>query len=109
MVMTSATWPPRWAVKLVDAGLSEKSGGGPAAVLKVAVTKSSEVIVRLHVPVPVQFVLQPENSELAAGEAVRLTAVPAPKLAVHDVPQFTPAGLLVTVPLPLPANSNDRT
>jgi hypothetical protein len=38
----------------------------------------------------------------AAGVAVRVTAVPPRKLAAQAVPQLTPAGLLVTVPVPLP-------
>jgi hypothetical protein len=49
----------------------EKSG-----VLRVAVTNSSEVIVTSHVPVPVQFVPQPENVNPEEGEASRITAVP---------------------------------
>ena len=78
-------------------------------MLKVVVTKLSVLMVRLHVAVPVQFVLQPENSDPEAGEGVRMTAVPLAKLAVHDVPQLMPAGLLVTLPSPFPANSTDRT
>jgi len=36
--------------------------------------------------------------------AVSLTFVPELKLAVHVTPQLMPAGVLVTCPLPLPAN-----
>ena len=35
--------------------------------------------------------------------AVRVTEEPAPKLAVHAVPQLIPDGELVTVPVPEPA------
>jgi hypothetical protein len=38
-----------------------------------------------------------------AGDAVRVSAVPASKLAEHVVPQATPEGLDVTVPAPVPA------
>jgi hypothetical protein len=90
----------------VDAGVTEKSDGGPA--LNVDVTNSLEVMVMLQVLVPEQGPLQPENVDPEAGEAVRLTAVPVAKLAAHDVPQLMPAGLLVTVPLPLPASVTNK-
>jgi len=61
------------------------------------------VIVTLQVPVPVQPPpLQPVKVEPAAGVAVRVTAVPVVNAAEHVVPQEIPAGLLVTVPLPVP-------
>src|SRR5206468_6756942 len=47
--------------------------------------------------------LQPVKVEPAAGLAVRVTAVPLAKLAEQVAPQLSPAGLLVTVPLPVPA------
>ena len=103
IVMMSVTCAPRRAVKLAEADCSEKSDA-----VNVAIRKSSEVIVRLQVPVPVQFVLQPENADPGAGESVRLTVVAAAKLAVQDVVQSIPAGLLVTVPLPLPASLANR-
>jgi hypothetical protein len=40
--------------------------------------------------------------EPAAGVAVRVTAAPLVNAAEHVVPQEIPAGLLVTVPLPVP-------
>jgi hypothetical protein len=108
MVTTSVAWPPRCAVKLADADAMEKSGGEPVP-LKVAVTNTSEVVrVTLHEPIPVQFVLQPENWDPEAGEAARLTVVPGVKLVAQDVPQLMPVGLLVTVPLPLPSSTTDR-
>ena len=55
-----------------------------------------------------QFVLQPESSDPEAGEEARLTAVPLAKLAVHDVPQLMLAGLLATLPSPLPASRTDK-
>jgi hypothetical protein len=39
---------------------------------------------------------------LFAADAVSVTLEPTLKLALHVLPQLIPAGLLVTVPLPLP-------
>jgi len=52
-------------------------------------------------PVPVHAPLQPMKAEPLAGVSLKLTWVPAPKLAVH-VPeeQFMPFGELFTFPLP---------
>src|SRR6516162_5757542 len=97
IVTASVTWLPRCAVKISDASRTEKSGA-----MKVAVTTTSERIVTLHELVPAQAIFQPENSDPEAGEALRLTAVPAAKLAVQEAVQLMPAGLLVTVPLPFP-------
>ena len=51
-----------------------------------------------QVPVPVQSPLQPVKVEPPAGVAVSVTRVPELKLA----PQEMPAGLLETVPEPVP-------
>src|SRR2546427_8994720 len=48
--------------------------------------------------------LQPVKVEPAAGLAVRVTAVPLAKLAEQVATQLIPAGLLVTVPDPVPAS-----
>src|SRR5205814_8668488 len=72
--------------------------------IKVAVTASAAFIVTMQGPVPVQPPpLQPVNVDPAAGVAVRVTAVPLVNAAAHVAPQETPAGALVTVPLPAPA------
>ena len=72
--------------------------------LKVAVTASAALIVTEHVPVPVQpSPLQPANVDPVAGAAVSTTTCPLVKLAEHVVPQLIPAGLLVTVPVPVPS------
>jgi hypothetical protein len=56
----------------------------------------------VQVPVPEQPPpLQLVKLEPAAAVAVRVTDVP--KLAEQVVPQLMPLGLLVTVPLPVPA------
>jgi hypothetical protein len=98
-VMASVVNAPSCIVKLADAGASEKSGAG-GAVLKVAVT--NPVMVMLHAPVPEQALLQAAKVEPEAGEAVKPTIVPKAKLAEQELGQFMPAGLLVTIPVPLP-------
>jgi hypothetical protein len=71
--------------------------------LNVAVTVALLVKVTVQAAVPVQAPDQPPNVELVFAAAVSVTAVPLGKFAVHVVPQLIPAGLLVTVPEPLPA------
>jgi hypothetical protein len=46
--------------------------------------------------------LQPTNVEPAAAVATNVIGVPVGKLALHVAPQYTPAGVLVMVPAPLP-------
>ena len=76
----------------------------PACLLKVAVTDSAVVASdNWHAPVPLHAPLHPANAEPAAGVAVSCTDVPEAKFALHVVPQLIPAGLLVTVPEPVPA------
>ncbi len=71
--------------------------------MNVAVTEVSLVKVTLQVPVPVQAPDQPANVEVAFGAAVSVTMVALVKLALHIAPQLIPAGLLMTVPAPVPA------
>jgi hypothetical protein len=71
--------------------------------VNVAVTAAAAFIVTVHGPVPVQAPLQPVKAEPALGVAVRVTTVPLTKSAAHVAPQLIPAGLLVTVPVPVPA------
>ena len=66
--------------------------------LKVAVTDAFALKVTLHGPVPLQAPIHPVKTEFEAGEAVRVTRLPIAKEALHDEPQFTPAGALTTVP-----------
>src|SRR5260221_4133559 len=71
--------------------------------LKFAVTVVAALIVTLHDPVPEQPPpLQPLNVDPPAAAAVRATTVPLLYLAVQVDPQLIPAGLDVTVPLPVP-------
>ena len=68
--------------------------------LNVAVTFLSAFIVTCPFEVSP---LHPAKVEPASGVAVRVTAVPAVKLAPQVAPQSIPAGVLVTVPMPVPA------
>ena len=52
--------------------------------------------------------LHPEKMEPGAGLAERVTLVPKGKLPEHVAPQLIPAGALVTVPPPLPAQLTVR-
>jgi hypothetical protein len=71
--------------------------------MKTAVTCRAWLIVRVQeVLVPTQSPLQPTKVEPVQGATVNVTAVPLAKFAKHSVPQAIPAGLLVTVPYPLP-------
>ena len=71
--------------------------------MKVAVTVVAAESVTVQVPAPEHPPpLQPLKVEPAAGTAVSVTAVPLVKLAAQVAPQVMPAGLLVTVPAPVP-------
>jgi hypothetical protein len=72
------------------------------ATLKVAVTVAAALIVIAHVPVPEQAPLHPAKVEPAAGLAVSVVAVPGVTDWEQVAPQLMPAGLLVTVPEPVP-------
>jgi len=61
----------------------------------------------VQLPVPEQAPDQPAKNAPFAGVAVSLTEVPELKDAVQVGAQLTPAGLLVTVPVELPANVTD--
>jgi hypothetical protein len=72
--------------------------------VNVAVTEVLAVRFTVHVAVPVHPPVHPANVEPELGVAVSATAVPLAKLALHVVPQLMPEGLLVTVPVPVPAS-----
>src|SRR5207245_9165866 len=72
----------------------------------MAVTVRACVMLTVHVPVPLQSPFQPVKVDPVAGMGVSVTLMPWSKGTVwvaHVGPQLIPAGLLVTVPLPLPA------
>src|SRR5262245_20230949 len=88
-----------------------KSVGCPMTAVangvKVAVTFRACVIPTVHVLVPLHpSKLQPVKLESLAALAVNVTLVPWSKavlVAIHILSQLSPAGLEVTVPLPVPA------
>ena len=70
----------------------------------VAVTFLAASIVSVQVGVlTVQSPVQPLNELPASAVAVNVTVLLAAKVAEHVAPQLIPAGLLVTVPDPVPA------
>jgi len=73
------------------------------AALKVAVTARAADIDTVQAPVPVHAPLQPVNVEPLAAAADSVTDVPLAKFALQVDPQLTPAGVDVTVPVPVPA------
>ena len=74
-------------------------GGGPANVaFTLTLCPPDKVSWQL---VPVQAPPNPEKVNPEAGVAVRATLVPSAKFALQVVGQLIPAGLLVTVPLPV--------
>jgi hypothetical protein len=75
-----------------------------AELLKVAVTCSLAPSVTTHVGLlPQSLPVHPAKIELAPAVAVRVTADPVEKPALQLCPQLMPAGLLVTLPEPIPA------
>src|SRR5437867_4229285 len=71
---------------------------------KVAVTDWAAFIVTTQLPVPLHPApLQLPNTDPLAGAADSVTDVPMTNDALHVAPQIILAGLLVTVPPPLPA------
>ncbi len=83
----------------------EKSG-----VTKVANTAEGETPVTVTVQslVPTHASPHPAKLEPEAGVAVREITVPGSTLREQVLPQAMPAGLLVTVPVPLPPRSTVR-
>jgi hypothetical protein len=77
--------------------------------LNVAVTPSAALIVTTQLPVPLHPApLQPPNVLPVFGDSFSVTIVPLAKFAVHVLGQTIPAGVLVTVPLPVPASVTVR-
>jgi hypothetical protein len=74
--------------------------------LKVAVTDWLSFMVRVQPPLPEQAPLQPRNPNPWSGVAVRLTEASIENAVEHvlpPLPHVIPAGVLLTVPVPLPA------
>jgi hypothetical protein len=60
-----------------------------------------------HTPAPEQSPFQLARTEPEAGFGVRLTCVPAGKVAEQVFPQLIPDGELVMVPDPVPSDETD--
>src|SRR5512139_3914011 len=78
------------------------SGVTAPATSKVAVTTLAASIVSVHGPVPVHAPLQRVSMAPVLAVAVKVTTVPTANVSLQPAPQSMPAGLLVTLPLPLP-------
>src|SRR6185295_15531596 len=87
----------------VPARVTVAANVGVPAVLNVAVTLRACVIATVQPPVPVHAPLQPANVEPLAAAAVSVTDAPEANVAEQVEPQLMPAGLDVTVPVPVPA------
>ncbi|NKE70326.1 hypothetical protein MNODULE_06175 [Nitrospiraceae bacterium HYJII51-Mn-bac16s-1-B09] len=70
--------------------------------VKLAVTDLAASIVTEQGPAPEQAPLQPVKSESSPGVAVRETRVLIVYVSEQSAPQLIPAGLLTTVPVPVP-------
>jgi hypothetical protein len=88
------TVPVPWPAKLTDSWPGGSVNDAPTVVFAFKST--------LQVPVPEHAPDQPLNVAPALGVAVSTTLVPELNDALHVAPQLIPAGLLVTVPFPLP-------
>jgi hypothetical protein len=75
----------------------------------VADTDCAAFIVTTQLPAPLHAPPQPLNLQPLAGVGVRVTVVPALKLVLHVEGQLTPAGELVTVPVPDTVTDNVKT
>jgi hypothetical protein len=74
--------------------------------LNVAVTVVAALSVTVHVvAVPLQLPPDhPPKVEPVLAASVSVTAISLLNVALHVLPQLIPAGLLVTVPNPVPLN-----
>ena len=99
-----ADWPGLILAGISADALREKSG----IKLNVAVTAVAALMVATHDAVPEQAPLQPAKTDPADAAAASVTATPVTKLAEQVFPQLIPAGVLVTVPVPVPAKLTDR-
>jgi hypothetical protein len=78
-------------------------GCGGWTIVKSAVTVVSPFKVTVQVPVPEQPPPdQPPNVEPEPAVAVSVTGVPAANACEQAEPQLMPAGMLLTLPEPLP-------
>lgn len=78
--------------------------------MKLAVTCWFAVSVNTQGPVPLHAPPDhPVKVSLPSALSVSVTWVPGAKVAMQVIPQFIPAGLLLTVPTPRPAGTTVNT
>jgi len=106
-VLATLVVPNSWPENVRLEGESVTKGLPPTR-LNVAVTDLAAFMVTEQAPVPLQAPLQPPKLEPATGVAVSMTVVPLLKFAEHVPGQLIPAGLLLTLPLPVPAKITDN-
>ena len=88
---------PAWVTESVYDGAAE------GAAVKVAPTVTGALPVNVHGAVPAHPPpLQPPNIEPSAAAADSVTTVPLGYVSTQSGPQLIPAGLLLTVPWPVP-------
>lgn len=73
-----------------------------------AETLRADVMETVHVPVPVHAPDHPLNVDEMSGTAVKVTVVPWEYDALQPAPHEIPAGLLLTVPVPVPIFATDN-
>src|SRR5438093_7070742 len=82
---------------------------GTLRSVKMVVTLGACVMLTMQDAVPLHpSPLQLSNVESLAATAVSVTLVPELNGALHVLPQLIPTGILVTVPLPVPAFTTVR-
>ena len=65
-------------------------------------TSFAWVMLTVQVPMPVQAPLQPPKVLIESAVALSITLVPLANWVLQDALQLRPAGLLTTVPEPVP-------
>lgn len=93
---------PEPTVMVAGFALRVQTGVVTTLWANVAVTLCADVMLTVQLPVPLHAPLQPVKVLPVAGVAVRVTLAPLVKNALHVLPQSMPAGLLVTMPIPVP-------
>ena len=113
-LVSSLNWASQVAPQSIPAGvevtlpvpvpvfLTLRANLGVALRLNSAVTSFAVLIVTSQTPVPVQAPLHSTNSEPGSALWESVTLVPSANLASQVAPQSTPAGVEVTLPVPVP-------
>jgi hypothetical protein len=81
---------------------------GKLDLLKAAVTVCVAFMATTQLPVPLHAPPHPTNADPEDGVAIRETSVPPAKVSAQTAGQTIPAGVLTTLPLPVPARLTFR-